>query len=380
LEVKENAYMNTGEWMLVIIALVGAVVNYLQQREQNQIFREQNRIFADQGGKIMLPEKSRFIWLKRYWPTLITILLFLLIGYDIYARHLAPIVPWWFYALLLVIVTAIGLVIGRLAVATPEPLDKTIDRIVATLPQTALTTEKSKDPSKLVIHWANYQAADNAGGEVFQVADFLRQIISGDSLVFDIENHNFVIGDKNFVPRDPLVGKIKRLQVNYSYAGGTPVTTERREHGRLLLPEDSKISWLMDQVNQLKALQPALSPYPIPDLRLKVLSVVSELQGFLGLHGQAPKVERQQSESQEEFQQRWRSIVMPWRAKFIGDYSVKFGDALPHLRDEIRLRAHIDNYVLNAAIEKAANDPNGNIKGVEDVIKQLWDMALGINI
>ncbi|MFY9659275.1 MAG: hypothetical protein WAJ97_01550, partial [Terriglobales bacterium] len=67
--------MNTGEWMLVIIALVGAVVNYLQQREQNQIFREQNRIFADQGGKIMLPEKSRFIWLKRYWPTLITILL-----------------------------------------------------------------------------------------------------------------------------------------------------------------------------------------------------------------------------------------------------------------------------------------------------------------
>src|ERR1022692_1700055 len=79
--------MNVTEWMLVFIALVGAVANYLQQQEQNQIFREQNRIFADQGGKAMPPEKPRFIWWKRYWPTLITVLLFLLIGYDIYDRH-----------------------------------------------------------------------------------------------------------------------------------------------------------------------------------------------------------------------------------------------------------------------------------------------------
>ena len=111
--------------------------------------------------------------------------------------------------------------------------------------------EKPKEPSKLVIHWANYRAVDG-GGEEFQVGDFLRQIISGDSLVFDIENHNFVIGDKNFVPRDPLSGKEKRLQVNYSYAGSQPVTTERREHGRLLLPEDSKIKWLMSEVERMK--------------------------------------------------------------------------------------------------------------------------------
>src|ERR1035441_287504 len=114
-----------------------------------------------------------------------------------------------------------------------------------------LVPEKPKEPSKLVIHWANYQAADNAGGEVYQVHDFLRQIISGDSLVFDIENHNFKIGDKDFVPHDPLTGKEKRLQVNYSYGGNPPVTTERREHGRLLLPEDSKIKWLMGERDRL---------------------------------------------------------------------------------------------------------------------------------
>ena len=149
LEVKENVHMNVSnsEWMLVLIAVVGAVVNYLQQREQNQIFRDQNRIFADQEGKPMLPEKPRFVWLRRYWPTLITVLLFLLIGYDIYARHGAPAISWWFYVLLLIIVFAIGLMIARLATAKPEPLDKTIDRIVATLP--ALPTEKPKEPSKL---------------------------------------------------------------------------------------------------------------------------------------------------------------------------------------------------------------------------------------
>jgi hypothetical protein len=108
-----------------------------------------------------------------------------------------------------------------------------------------------KKPSKLVIHWANYRAVEG-GGEEFQVGDFLRQIISGDSLVFDIENHNFVIGDKNFLPRDPLWGKEKRLQVNFSYAGSAPITTERREHGRLLLPEDSKIKWLMGETARLE--------------------------------------------------------------------------------------------------------------------------------
>jgi hypothetical protein len=120
--------------------------------------------------------------------------------------------------------------------------------------------EKPKEPSKLVIHWANYKAVEG-GGEEFQVGDFLRQIISGDSLVFDIENHNFVIGDKNFVPRDPLWGKEKRLQVNFSYAGSAPITTERREHGRLLLPEDSKIKWLMAEnqrlANEIQRLTPA---------------------------------------------------------------------------------------------------------------------------
>jgi hypothetical protein len=111
-------------------------------------------------------------------------------------------------------------------------------------------TGLKKKPSKLVIHWANYRAVEG-GGDVYEVGDFLRQIISGDSLVFDIENHNFKIGGKDFVSRDPLTGTEKRLQVTYSYGGSLPITTERREHGRLLLPEDSKIKWLASELDRI---------------------------------------------------------------------------------------------------------------------------------
>jgi hypothetical protein len=140
-----------------------------------------------------------------------------------------------------------------------------------------------------VIHWANYRAVEG-GGEEFHVGEFLRQIISGDSLVFDIENNNFVMGDKDFVPRDPFWGKEKRLQVNYSYAGSAPVTTERREHGRLLLPEDSKIYYLMGEVQRLNKLRSEENNnrLPLTALQVEAINLSSELLTFLKRMGPAP--------------------------------------------------------------------------------------------
>jgi hypothetical protein len=57
-------------------------------------------------------------------------------------------------------------------------------------------------PSKLVIDSASY-AAIEGGGIDFDVIDCLRQMITGNSLVLDIENHNFVVNGRNFVPKDP---------------------------------------------------------------------------------------------------------------------------------------------------------------------------------
>jgi hypothetical protein len=74
----------------------------------------------------------------------------------------------------------------------------------------------------------------------------------GDSLVFDVENHNFVVGDQNFVRTDPLPGKAKRLRVTYSYGGQLARTVERSEHGRLVLPEDSEILRLDNEIERMK--------------------------------------------------------------------------------------------------------------------------------
>ena len=286
-----------------------------------------------------------------------------------------------------------------------------------------------KKPSKLKINWANYRAVEN-GGEVFEVGEFLQQIISGDSLVFDIENHNFKTGGKDYAPRDPLTSKEKRLQVNYSYGSEPARTTEQREHGRLLLPEDSKIKWLTGEVDRLKAESanwrkqylaenqqrthyqqeyanegnraarveskvkeleaqlPKPSQYPIPELRLKILSLVSELQGFLGEHGAEPiqlDVHKEPGESNDDFLIRYRARAadeapLKWRAKFIGDYCQRFGEVLPKLRDEIRVKAQQDSSFLNIAIEKAANNVNAKVATVEQLIKIIWEIALTINV
>jgi hypothetical protein len=79
--------------------------------------------------------------------------------------------------------------------------------------------------------------------------------------------------------------------------------------------------------------QKTLTANPIPQLRLKVLSLCSELQGFLSTYGEEPKIDRGLTETEEMYAQRWRKTVEPWRAKFFGAYRLRFGESLPHLQD-----------------------------------------------
>jgi hypothetical protein len=237
--------------------------------------------------------------------------------------------------------------------------------------------------SKLVIHSADYRAVEN-GGDVYDVGDFLRQLISGDCLLFDVETANF---PKNLVPKDPLPFKDKRLRVKYSYGDEPTVTTERREHGRLLLPEDSKIKWLQSEADRLKAAQPKPVQYPIPEVRLKILSIVSELQGFIGEHGDEPRpsdIHKKPGESDQDFLARFRAVptepMMKWRAKFLGDYRQKLKDKVSNLRDEMRSRAHIDDSRLNTAIMGAENESDYGATAVKAVIERFWELALKVNV
>jgi len=334
----------------------------------------------------------------QYRSILAVVALLLLTAYDIYDRHVngwLVLAPWWHYGpILLGVVAVIWLMVGGL---------------------------RRKEASKLVIHSANYRAFQG-GGQAYDVSEFLRKIISGNSLVFEIENHNFVIGDKNFVPIDPLVGKIKRLQATYSYAGGAPIPIERYEHDRLVLPEDSEIQRLTDEIARTKqeaaeqiarlnkqceadlyrsrqasdqlrvearaakdriaeieAKQPKPTQYPLPDLRLKIVTLCYVLQRFLGEHGEEPTVARKPGESDDAFMARVRfPQIREWHAKFMGDYSLVFGQSVSEIRNELRSKCKIDNAPLNKAIEEVTEYPTGVI-AVKEIIDILWELAKDIN-
>ncbi|HUN85708.1 MAG TPA: hypothetical protein VMU48_15105 [Terracidiphilus sp.] len=99
------------------------------------------------------------------------------------------------------------------------------------------TKSPSRPQSKLTIHEADYRAIEG-GGEAFSVGDCLAHLVAGDGLIFQIENHNFAVNGKNYVPNDPKASKEKRLRVVYSFMDGPKVTIERPEHTLLVLPED----------------------------------------------------------------------------------------------------------------------------------------------
>ncbi len=116
--------------------------------------------------------------------------------------------------------------------------------VVFRKPKKPLLDESDKsETSRLVIYSAIYDAVDG-GGKIYDVAEFLRQIVTGDSLVLDIENHNFSINGQNFVPQDPKRGANKRLVVTYSFDSEPSSTVERLEGSRIVLPEDSYLKEL----------------------------------------------------------------------------------------------------------------------------------------
>lgn len=106
--------------------------------------------------------------------------------------------------------------------------------------------------AKLIIHSADYAPIDDSP-KSYDVTECLRKMIAGDALVLDVENHNFVAAGVNFVPCDPRSGIFKRLRVSYSYDGEASVTTERKEHERLVLPEDSRIASLAQESEIVKS-------------------------------------------------------------------------------------------------------------------------------
>jgi hypothetical protein len=296
----------------------------------------------------------------------LSILLGQLMGYDIYGHH-AMVAPypthWWGYGLVLLPIAAavgIGLMIVRLARTQTEP--------------SKLSDGANNNP-KLVIHRAVYAAG--LPTEV-SVTDKLQKIERGGIAIT-------VDGTLGGLIPDPAFGVVKRLDVDYSYGTDTVSRVSRTERPageimRLVLPEDTEVKRLAREIQQLIASQPKPAQYPIPQLRGKVLVLVSELQGFLDAHGGEPEVKQQPQEETGAYLRRHLAAVAPWRAKVLGDYRLSLDDSVRRLQDEIRSRAGINDLDLNAAVTIAANNPNGCLKAIEEIIERFWCMALGINV
>jgi hypothetical protein len=172
-------------------------------------------------------------------------------------------------------------------------------------------------PTKLLIRSASYAAIDG-GGHDYDVTEFLQLIIAGNSLVFDIENHNFVIDGRNFVPKDPKFGIVKRLQITYSYDDGPTDRIERPEHCRVVLPEDSylkKLATIFIEQQQ----QPLFSTLQIDAFRFAkdIYAFLSDFEPMLPNLSQANTEEQKLELIAERIE---------WRKRVESAYELRFAE------------------------------------------------------
>jgi hypothetical protein len=230
--------MSTGDLIVAIVAITSNAAGIFFGWQQNQIFKEQNRIFAAQAG-VKMPETDRHNRVGLYWPAIAAV--FLAGGVGIALTEFGTIslaFPWALVALLTFGTTFSVMRLKNSLGAQQSAIADNVSlkqQLVDLGSPTVLA-----QPSKLVIHSADYGAIEG-GGVDYPVKDFLNQIAGPSCLAFEIRNSQFKVNGWDYVPDDPKDFKEKRLKVTYSYDGGSSHTIRRREKTWLVLPEDPYI-------------------------------------------------------------------------------------------------------------------------------------------
>ena len=182
--------------------------------------------------------------------------------------------------------------------------------------------------SKLVIHSAKYYAPKS--DERYDVTDFLSQIIVGDSVAFQIENHNFVVNDHNYVPKDPAPSKTKWLKVEYSFNHGPTCSLQRPEHSLLVLPEDPYLKTQATEANPQSSDQGLFTTVQIEAFRL-----ASDIRKFEKEIGPRPTIPMSEYHGPHgvagglTFQQNTESA---WVERLASGYVLRFASKVKELR------------------------------------------------
>ena len=108
--------------------------------------------------------------------------------------------------------------------------DSALDKLLkATAPAT-------QAPSRLYINSAEYVSTEDPTRRT-DVTECLRLLIVDDKLALEIQNHNFIAGGKNYVPKDPHPYRKKKLHIVYSFNNGPLSEVEQLEETTLRLPQ-----------------------------------------------------------------------------------------------------------------------------------------------
>lgn len=302
---------------------------------------------------------------------------------DVWGWHVSLTLPHWLWLL--------GAIILFLAATASSgySLYKSIGI------QKVATSAKTR--SRLDISSAVYSAIEG-GGTAYDVTEFMRQIVTGDSLVLDIENHNFVNGDRNFVPTDPKPFKPKQLRLTYSFDNGQAVTIERPEHSRLVLPEDSELgrrrlelekanhlhasenaertkyqnecAILMNRVRELEQQQKKSDKLSLRDC---AFVMCEKLESFVKRHGERPNPYLIPSNNSEEYTRIYNETVQVWDNKFQADYWKNHKDKVVDLRHELAMKS-LTSEALDNRLNEAETAALTNVT-VSEIAKNLRLLA-----
>jgi hypothetical protein len=323
---------------------------------------------------------------------------------DLWWWHVSLVIPHWLWLALglLLFAFSIGLSISVFFRKTIELKELKSDTIVlreelakAKAEASGLASKVALLPSesKLKIHRAIYGAGGPTNVDITEKL----QMADRDALFIPVDN--------NLVPKDPCPGVRKWLSVEYSYGDGVVLFAKRPESMpgdivRLVLPEykderDAAQLALLQQAfaetnkradefqkkfavceNDKRRLEEKINEAARqePTLRLRIIKTCDDLADFLLEHGSKPKVSREIGEVEASFVGRQAMSTLAWKDKMGADFRLRFGQSVPRLRDEIRIRSAFSENDLDNAIAKAESQ-YCDTDAVDTIRWKFWSLA-----